>query len=321
MRSLWWTVPVAAAGLLLTACASGSSEPVESSTSPAPASSGPLLLGPVGLADVDGTAWVAWSASGVVTPLDADGRPGEPVPVGDTPLRMAVLDGSLWVTTIADGRLTEVDPATGTVGRSVDVGEEPEGVVAFDGHLFVVLQKEAALVEVDPASGEVVARYDVGGAPRLVAAGLDSLFVTDFGGSRVVRVTPATGKVTASKVPCPGAQDAAYVDGTVYASCMDDDVVLGLDPDSLAEVARFTVPGDPDGLAAGVAGSLLVGLQEGPGAVYVDLGSGAVSPLFDAASGSLRDRSNVDVLQLVGSTLVSDALADAVVVLAVEGTD
>ena len=249
MRSLRWTVPVAAAGLLLTGCASGSSAPAESSTSPAPASSGPLLLGPVGLADVDGTAWAAWSASGVVTPLDADGRPGEPVPVGDTPLRMAVLDGSLWVTTIADGRLTEVDPATGTVGRSIDVGEEPEGVVAFDGHLFVVLQKEAALVEVDPSSGEIVARFDVGGAPRLVAGGVDSLFVTDFGGSRVVRVTPSTGKVTASKVPCPGAQDVAYVDGTVYASCMDDDVVLGLDPDSLAEVARIAVTGDPDGVA------------------------------------------------------------------------
>jgi len=321
MRTPWWTAPVAAAALLLTGCASDPAVPSESSASPAPASSGPLLLGPVGLADVDGTAWAAWSASGVVTPLDADGRPGEPVPVGDTPLRMAVLDGSLWVTTIADGRLTEVDPATGTVGRSVDVGEEPEGVVAFDGHLFVVLQKEAALVEVDPGSGEIVSRYDVGGAPRLVAAGPDSLFVTDFGGSRVVRVTPATGKVTASKVSCPGAQDVVYVDGTVYASCMEDDIVLGLDPDSLAEVARFAVPGDPDGLAAGVAGSLLVGLQEGPGAVYVDLGSGAVSPLYDAAAGSLRDRSNVDVLQLVGSALVSDALADTVVVLSVEGAD
>ncbi|MFC6236874.1 Vgb family protein [Longivirga aurantiaca] len=319
MRSLRWTVPVAAAGLLLAGCASGPSAPAESSTSAAASSPGPLLLGPVGLADVDGTAWVAWSASGVVTSIDADGVPGEPVPVGDTPLRMAVLDGSLWVTTIADGRLTEVDPATGTVGRSVDIGDEPEGVVAFDGHLFVVLQKEAALVEVDPASGEVVARYDVGGAPRLVTGGLGSLFVTDFEGGRIVRVTPRTGKVTASKVACPGAQDVAYVDGTVYASCMDDDVVLGLDPDSLAEVARFAVPGDPDGLAAGVAGSLLVGLQEGPGAVYVDLGSGAVSPLFDADAGGLRDRSNVDVLQLAGSALVSDALADAVVVLSVEG--
>lgn len=319
MRSLCWTVPVAAAALILTGCASGSSTPAESSTSPAASSSGPLLLGPVGLADVDGTAWVAWSASGVVTPVDADGVPGEPVPVGDTPLRMAVLDGSLWVTTIADGRLTEVDPATGTVGRSVDVGEEPEGVVAFDGHLFVVLQKEAALVEVDPASGEVVARYDVGGAPRLVAAGVDSLFVTDFGGSRIVRVTPRTGKVTASKVACPGAQDVVYVDGTVYASCMDDDVVLGLDPDSLAEVARFDVPGDPDGLAAGVGGSLLVGLQEGPGVAVVDLRERSVAPLYDAASGNLRDRSNVGVLRLGGAVLMSDAIGDRITVLAVEG--
>ncbi len=320
MRSVRWTVPVAAAaGLLLTGCASGSSAPAESSTTPAPASSGPLLLGPVGLADVDGTAWAAWSASGVVTPLDADGRPGEPVPVGDTPLRMAVLDGSLWVTTIADGRLTEVDPATGTVGRSIDVGEEPEGVVAFDGHLFVVLQKEAALVEVDPSSGEIVARFDVGGAPRLVAGGVDALFVTDFGGSRVVRVTPSTGKVTASKVPCPGAQDVVYVDGTVYASCMDDDVVLGLDPDSLAEVARIAVTGDPDGLAPGLPGTLLVGLQEGPGVAVVDLREGSVAPLFDASSGSLRDRSNVDVLLLDGATLVSDAIDDVVHVLGATG--
>jgi len=232
---------------------------------------------------------------------------------------MAVLDGALWVTTIADGRLTEVDPATGTVVRSVDVGEEPEGIAAFDGHLFVVLQKEAVLVEVDPRTGDVLGSYRVGGAPRLVAAGPDSLFVTDFGGGRIVRVRPGTGRVTASAVACPGAQDVAYLDGAVYASCMDDDVVIGLDPDSLAEVARISVPGDPDGLAAGDAGRLLVGLQQGPGAVAIDVRSGSVSPLYDAAGGSLRDRSNADVLQLGASVLLSDAISDRVVVLAVGG--
>ena len=100
---------------------------------------------------------------------------------------------------------------------------------------------------------------------------------------------------------------------------MDDDVVIGLDPDSLAEVARISVPGDPDGLAAGEAGRLLVGLQQGPGVVAIDVLSGSMSPLYDAAGGSLRDRSNADVLQLGGFVLLTGAISDSVVVLDVEG--
>jgi hypothetical protein len=215
-----------------------------------------------------------------------------------------------------------VDAATGMVGRTVDVGEEPEGVTVFDGHLFVVLQKEASLVEVDPGTGDVLARYDVGGEPRLVTRGADSLFVTDFGGGRIVRITPGTGEVTASKPVCPGVQDVAYVDGTVYATCMGTGVVVGLDTATLSVVARIKVPGGPDGLAIGPPGAgatLLVGLQEGPGIAVVDLRERSVSPLYDAASGNLRDRSNVDVLLLDGSVLMTDAIGDKVTVLGVGG--
>lgn len=312
-------VTVVLAALFMAGCASSAPEPgAGTSSSAASTSEAPLLLGPVGLADVDGTAWVAWSGSGAVSPLAADGTPGEPVAVGDTPLRMAALDGSLWVTTFADGRLTEVDAATGMVGRSVDVGDEPEGVAAFDGHLFVVLQEEGTLVEVDPATGAAVARYDVGGSPRLVTGGDAALFVTDFGGGRIVRVTPGTGKVAASAALCPGAQDVAYLAGTVYATCMDAGVVVGLDPTTLAEVARIAVPGDPDALLAlpqCAGGTLLVGLQEGPAVAVVDLRERSVTSLYDAAAGNLRDRSNVDLLLLAGSVLMTDAIGDTVTVL------
>ena len=321
MQRVGWAVTAAAAALLLAGCASDVERGgiPSASTGAVSQTPGPLLLGPVGLAEVDGTAWVAWSGNGVVTPLAADGTPGEPVAVGDTPLRMAALDGALWVTTIADGRLTEVDVATGTVGRSVDVGDEPEGVVAFGGHLFVVLQGESSLAEVDPDSGEVVERYDVGGAPRLVAAGPDALFVTDFEGGHVVRVTPGTGEVAVAKTRCPQAQDVLYLDGIVYATCMGTGVVVGIDAESLATVVKVPMPGDPDSLTAGPGGSLLVGLQEGPAVVSLDPATRSVSPVFDATAGNLRDRSNVDVLVLGSSVLVSDAIDDVVHVLGLTG--
>ena len=295
-----------------------SSSSASSASAPAPsASTGNAagLLGPVGLAEAaDGTVWAAWSASDVVAPLEgADAQPGTPVEVGDTPLRMALLDNTLWVTTIRGGELVQVDPATSSVVRRVTVGEEPEGIVAFDGHLFVVLQAGQALVEVDPADGALLRRYDVGGAPRSVAAGEDALFVGDNAGGAVVRVEPGRAeKVTRSDAVCAGVQDIEVLDGTVWAACMTDGTVVGLDPRSLEVTSTVEVAGDPDGLAPGPGADLLVSLQDGPGLAVVDTSSGTSEQVWTGTSGRLLDKANTDVVERDGTAFVSDYLGDAV---------
>jgi streptogramin lyase len=279
------------------------------------------LLGPVGLvAAADGTVWAAWSASDAVAPLEgADAQPGTPVDVGDTPLRMALLDNILWVTTIRGGELVAVDPATSSVVRRVTLGEEPEGIAAFDRHLFVVLQAGQALVEVDPSDGALLRRYDVGGAPRIVAAGEDALFVGDNAGGRVVRVEPGRKeRVTGSDAVCGGVQDIQVVNGTVWAACMTDGTVVGLDPASLEVTSTVEVAGGPDGLAPGPGAGLLVSLQDGPGLAVVDTSGGTSEQAWTGASGRLLDKANTDVVERGGTAFVSDYLGDAVRVVRLE---
>ena len=279
------------------------------------------LLGPVGLVEAaDGTVWAAFAGSDAIAPVQGDGTGRDPVEVGDTPLRIAELDGSLWVTTIGDGGLSEVDPQTGAVGRTVTLGEEPAGITTLDGHLFVVLQAGAALVEVDPADGAVLRRYDVGGEPRMVAAGEGALYVGDFAGGRVVRVQPGPKEVVRKSKPvCAGVQDLLVLDGTVWAACMTDNRLVGLDPDTLAVTRRITVEGDPDGLAAGVGSTVLVSLQDGPGLAVVDLADDSVERLPAGESGRLFDQANNDVIERDGTAFVSDYTGNKVAVLRLPG--
>ena len=295
---------------------SGKPLPTGSSSSAAPSSGNAAgLLGPVGLVSAaDGTIWAAWAASDVVAPLEgADAQPGTPVEVGGAPLRMALLGNTLWVTTIRGGELVQVDPVTSSVVRRVTLGEEPEGIAAFDGHLFVVLQAGQALVEVDPADGALLRRYDVGGAPRIVAAGDDALFVSDFEGGRVVRVEPGRAeKVTDSGTVCAGVQDVEVLNGTVWAACMTDGTVVGLDPETLEVRSTVEVAGDPDGLAPGPGAGLLVSLQDGPGLAVVDTDAGTSEQVWTGTSGRLLDKANTDVVERDGTAFVSDYLGDAV---------
>jgi streptogramin lyase len=298
------------------AAASPTSSTSDGSASPS-ASTGNAagLQGPVGLVQsADGSVWGAWSASDAIAPLEgADAQPGTPVAVGGTPLRMVLLENTLWVTTIRGGELVQVDPATSSVVRRVTLGEEPEGIAAFDGHLFVVLQAGQALVEVDPADGALLRRYDVGGAPRMVAAGEDALFVGDHAGGAVVRVEPGRAeKVTRSGAVCAGVQDVHVLNGTVWAACMADGTVVGLDPQSLEVTSTVEVAGGPDGLAPGPGAGLLVSLQDGPGLAVVDTSSGRAQLVWTGTSGRLLDKANVDVVERDGTAFVSDHLGDAV---------
>ncbi len=320
-----------ATALVVAACGGSSAEPPPDGNGSGPAS-GPAsgspsesatarpLLGPVGLAEApDGTVWAAYAGSDAIAPLDGSGSPGEPIPVGDTPLRMLQLNGSFWVTTIGDGGLTQVDPSSGTVVRTVDLGGEPEGLAALDGHLFVVLQADGALVEVDPSDGSVVRRFDVGGEPRLVTAGANALFVGDFAGGRIVRVAPGRRtEPVRSKAVCGGVQDLTISGPNLWAACMTDGTVVALDPYTLALRKRYPVDGDPDGLTSGAGATLLVSLQDGPGLAVMDTADGATERVFTGSSGRLYDQANNDVLERDGTAFVSDFTGNTVEIVGLD---
>jgi sugar lactone lactonase YvrE len=292
-------------------CSSSTPPGPDGSPSASSPSQPPLLLSPVGLAVASsGAVWTAWSGSGRISSVGADGAPGGAVDVGEAPLRLVELDGVLWVSLFVDGAIVEVDPASGSVLRTVDVGPEPEGLAVLDGRLFVVLQEAAELAEVDPVAGSVVARYPVGGSPRQVATDGTALFVTDNAGGRIVRIVPGDAGATIRSGPvCAAAQSVLVLAGELRASCADS--VVALDPATLDETGRVELDGGPDGLAGGPDGALLVTLQDGPALVSIGAG-GQPQTLESWTSGSLADRANVAVAVAGGAAYVSDPLADVV---------
>jgi hypothetical protein len=146
-----------------------------------------------------------------------------------------------------------------------------------------------------------------------VAAGDGALFVGDHEGGRVVRVDPGREeRVTTSDAVCGGVQDVEVLNGRVWAACMGDGTVIGLDPASLEVTSTVEVEGDPDGLAPGPGEGLLVSLQDGPGLAVVDTASGTSEQIWTGTSGRLLDEANIDVVERDGTAFVSDYLGDAV---------
>ena len=111
---------------------------------------------------------------------------------------------------------------------------------------------------------------------------------------------------------CAGVQDIEVVGDTVWAACMTDGTVVGLDPQSLEVTSTVEVAGDPDGLAPGSGADLLVSLQDGPGLAVVDTAAGTSEQVWTGTSGRLLDKANTDVVERDGTAFVSDYLGDAV---------
>ena len=136
----------------------------------------------------------------------------------------------------------------------------------------------------------------------------------------MVRVQPgAKEDVRRSKPVCAGVQDLLVLDGTVWAACMTDNRLVGLDPDTLAVTRRITVEGDPDGLAAGAGSTVLVSLQDGPALAVVDLEDDSVERLPAGESGRLFDQANNDVIERDGTAFVSDYTGNRVAVVRLPG--
>ena len=291
---------LAAAVVALTSAACGGSddEPsgAGSATPSGPARVTELDDGAVGVADVDGSAWLVQPEAGTVLPGD-----GDPVEVGEAPLRIVDTPDGAWVSVIGDGTVVRIDPASGEVDITVRLepgGSEPEGL-AWDGtHLWVVDQAGGRVLELDP-DGSVVDSFATDDEPRLVAAGDSGVWVANYGGTSVTRV--AGGRVrTVHLSSCVGPQGIAEVAGRVWVSCTLSGKAIALDARSMKQVAEVTGLPDADAVLANGDAVYVVG-QSGP-TVYV----------IDAATGELRDTVRLDdappTSENVGAALVGSDL-------------
>jgi len=295
MRGVLLTTAVVA--LTASACGASDGEPSRAtSTSAGPAQVTELDDGAVGVADVDGDAWLVQPDAGTVLPGD-----GEPIDVGEAPLRIVDTPDGVWVSVIRDGSVVRIDPATGEVDTTVRLkpaGSEPEGL-AWDGaHLWVVDQAGGRVVELDP-DGSVVDSFATDDEPRLVAAGDSGIWVANYGGTSVSRV--ADGRVrTVHLDSCVGPQGIAETAGRVWVSCTLSGKAVALDARTMKQVAE--VPDLPDADAVVADGDT----------VYVVGQSGPTVYVLDAATGDLRDSVRLDdatpTTENVGAAIVGDDL-------------
>lgn len=292
---------------LLAGCAgsgsAGDAAPTTSPTAVTSAASGPAGLevteldaGPVGVADVGGTAWTALVDEGTVRTGD-DTR----IPVGEAPLRLVGTPGGVWVSVIGDGKVVRVDPETGQVDRTVRLrpaGSEPEGV-AWDGHrLWVVDQAHDRVVPLTADGTQLVASR-VEDEPRLASTGPSGTWVTSYAGTALTLVHRDRSR-TVSLRGCVGPQGVAETAGRVWVACTLSGRVVALDAASLSPVAEIDDVPDADAVVATDDTVYVVG-QSGP-TVYV----------VDARSGELTDTVALDratpTNENVGAAIVGDDL-------------
>jgi DNA-binding beta-propeller fold protein YncE len=295
-----------AAGLSLSAVLlAGCSGPGDSGDAapPAPTSSSPAGLevteldaGPVGVADVAGTAWTALVDEGTVRTADDDR-----IAVGDAPLRLVSTPDGVWVSVIRDGTVVRIDPATGKVAQTVRLrpaGSEPEGV-AWDGRrLWVVDQAHDRVVPLAPDGTQLVAT-EVDDEPRLVSTGPSGTWVTSYAGSALTLVDRDRSR-TVPLAGCVGPQGVAEAGGRVWVACTLSGKVVALDARSMEQVTEIDDVPDADAVVATGDTVYVVG-QSGP-TVYV----------IDAANGELTDTVALDdatpTNENVGAAVVGDDL-------------
>ena len=259
-------VLVAASLVLVSGCSGDGSEgPGGAAPDPRTPQVSELDAGPVGVADVDGTAWTTLVRDGAVRTAD-----GQLIDVGEFPLRLVDTPSGVWVSVIGDGTVVLIDSGTGDVLQTVPIrpkGSEPEGV-AWDGEsLWVVDQAGGRVLQLD-GDGAQLASYPTDDEPRLVAAGDSGIWVANYGGSSVSRVLD--GKVTTRPLPgCTGPQGIAEAAGKVWVSCTLSGKVVVLDAGTMKQVGEIADVPDADAVVVGDDIVYVVG-QSGPTVYVID---------------------------------------------------
>lgn len=243
---------------------------------------------PIGVAVVAGKPWVALSGSGSVA------TPTSTVAVGPIPLRLAAARDGVWVTVFGGGSLARIDTDS-RVAQRIDLqeGAEPEGVVVDGDRLWVVDQAEGALLALNSGTGRRTHQVEVGYGPRLAALGPKDVWVTTYGTGGVTAVARKNATIRVSRTEvCRGVQGIAQAGTTVWVVCTNDNVVLGLDVQSLTEVARFPLRSAD---AVTTDGSRIVAVgQVGPTALVIDSANRRLEQTLLLGNAQIVSDGNVD---------------------------
>ena len=149
--------------------------------------------------------------------------------------------------------------------------------------LYVVNTDQGTLARVTPGTGRT-SEVVVGHQPTRVTRVGDRLLVTLKGDRSIAEVQDVDGTLTLIRTVPVGAEPFGIIateDGkSVYVAVSMQDEVVELDGETLVEVRRFAVSGQPRWLAVHPSGdALYVGSAMGGALHWIDLGKGRVTPM------------------------------------------
>jgi streptogramin lyase len=178
----------------------------------------------------------------------------------------------LWVTITTDGQLARLDRESGAVLDAMDVGPDPVDVAFGHGALWVTVRDQNAVLRIDPQS-RAITRIEIGQRTGNVAIGNDAVWVTMVEAG-LVRIDPTSLSPQLLDVPIPQPGGLFVTDDSVWVAQRQDDVVVRIDPASLAAVGTpIAVGADPDPVAE-LDGILWVGNRGEDTVSRIDLTTG-----------------------------------------------
>ncbi len=202
------------------------------------------------------------------------------MPVSD-PYQLGYSPDGKWL--VVNGLLRNqvdiYDAATMRLSIRVPIASMPshENFSPDSSTVYVTLQSSNSVAAIQVASGKVLWKAVVGPVPAGVLWHRGKLLVGVMGADYVAVVDPATGKVERRVQTAKGAH-VLFVphDGRViYVTNRVDGSIVVLDPNTLAEIRRFRIPGGPDDMDFAPDGKIWVTRRWEHSVAIVDPETGA----------------------------------------------
>ena len=224
-------------------------------------SAGGKLLGdvsvggsPAGVANGGGATWVANSAEGTVSRVEAGSSTAQPIQVGADPTGVAFGAGAVWVTNSGGRTVSRIDPSTDQV-TTIETGNGPSAAEVSAGGVWVANAIEDTVVRITTDSLRVSPPIPVGAAPSALAAGFGSIWVANASDDTVSKLDPATRRAVDSINVGGDPTALAVAGGSIWVANRADGTVSRIDPQT--DTVTRTVPVGPEPSSLASVGDML----------------------------------------------------------------
>ena len=184
-----------------------------------------------GFVVVDGTtAWVTGARNAVDRVDLVAGEIVARIEVPEGPKQLAVADGSVWVACSGGRTIVRIDATTNDITAQIPDAGGPANLVVGEGAVWV--WSDGQLLRVDPRLNAIVARIDGTAAGPAAGLAVGGGFVWVAVPEGIGRVDPATDRIDGviPLGPVGSWNDIVYVDGELFVSTVDGNVIHEIDP-------------------------------------------------------------------------------------------